>query len=146
MTDVSVKLKPAGHYTAQAAIVWCFDNRAWDAFQRFLDREDIRTFDPILIAGGAKDLASPEQKSNRQYLLDQIAKSIKLHHTKKIVLMTHEDCGAYGGSQKFGNDAEKEKIFHQSELEKAKQVLLRAFPDMEVQTVYLGFNGLIRIK
>ena len=56
----SIKLAKA-HYSAKAAIVWCYDHRAWQAFLDFLEKEGIKDFDLISIAGGVKDLASPAQ-------------------------------------------------------------------------------------
>jgi hypothetical protein len=50
--------------------------------------------DPIKIAGGAKCLASPEPESDREFVLDQIRKSMRLHETKRVILMVHSD-GAY---------------------------------------------------
>ena len=53
--------------------------------------------DPIKIAGGAKVLASPEREADREFVLDQIRKSMRLHGTRRVILMVHSDCGAYGG-------------------------------------------------
>src|SRR6476661_8925358 len=88
---------PRNKYQCDAAILWCFDNRFDLAFRKFLMRNGIVNTDPIKIAGGAKSLASPEQESDREFVLDQIRKSIRLHDTRHVILMVHSDCGAYGG-------------------------------------------------
>ena len=41
------------HYTADACIVWCFDNRFWPAFEEFLKSKQVRHFDPVMVAGGS---------------------------------------------------------------------------------------------
>jgi hypothetical protein len=63
---------------------------------KFLKRIGVAHPDPIKIAGGAKSLASPEQESDREFILDQIRKSMQLHGTTRAILMAHSDCGAYG--------------------------------------------------
>lgn len=56
----------------------------------------------IRVAGGAKCLATPDPESERDFVLEQIPKSIRLHGTDRVVLMVHSDCGAYGGLAAFG--------------------------------------------
>ncbi len=111
------------HYTAQACIVWCFDNRFTPALNEFARNKNYQHYDLIKVAGGAKSLASPEKEIEEEYILKQIEISLKLHHAERIVLMTHSDCGAYGGLKSFGNDEEKEKETHIQELAKAKDFL-----------------------
>lgn len=127
------------HYQAQAAIIWCYDHRAWSALLSFLKKEKIKDFDLISIAGGAKSLASPDKKLERGFVLDQIKKSILLHQTKKVILMNHSDCGGYGGIKKFNGDFKKELKFHQKELEKAKKLIKNKFPSLKIQTIFVEF-------
>src|SRR5690348_14639246 len=37
---------------------------------------------------------------------------VGLHEVKKIVIANHIDCGAYGGSKKFGDDSAAEVTMH----------------------------------
>ena len=75
---------PREKYLCDAAVVWCFDNRFQVGFTKFLKRLGMSTSDPIKIAGGAKCLASPEHQTDREFVLDQIRKSISLHGTRQI--------------------------------------------------------------
>src|SRR6266481_4581365 len=84
---------PRERYVCDAAIVWCFDNRFELGFRKFLRRIGVVSSDPIKIAGGAKSLASPGLESDREFVLDQIRTSMKLHGTKRVILMVHSDCG-----------------------------------------------------
>src|SRR5579871_5144375 len=129
-------------YQCDAAIVWCYDNRFDLAFQKFLHKIGIQYSDPIKIAGGAKSLASPERESDREFVLEQIRLSMKLHGTRRVILMLHSDCGAYGGLQKgFGGDENAEFVNHRSELIKATKALRDVFPDMEVNSFFVNFEG-----
>jgi len=134
---------PRDKYQCDAAILWCFDNRFDLGFRKFLKRIGIVYSDPIKIAGGAKCLASPEHESDRQFVLDQIRKSIRLHGTKRVILMLHSDCGAYGGlAGGFKGDATAEAAHHHRELQRAAANLQSAIPGIEVRGYFADFDGI----
>ena len=98
--------------------------------------------DPIKIAGGAQCLASPELESEREFVLAQIRKSMQLHGTRRVILMLHSDCGAYGGLDGgFGGDAAAERAHHHEELRRAAENLARAIPGVEVTAYFVDFEG-----
>jgi carbonic anhydrase len=133
---------PREKYHCDAAVIWCFDNRFELAFRKFLKRIGIINADPIKIAGGAKCLASPEHETDRQFVLDQIRKSMRLHGTNRVILMLHSDCGAYGGlAGGFGGDARAEFENHRGELRVAAANLLAAIPEVTVEASFVDFEG-----
>src|SRR5882672_5356386 len=101
---------PREKYLCDAAVIWCFDNRFELGFRKFLKRRGVSNTDPVKIAGGAKWLATPELEAEREFVLEQIRKSIHLHGTRRVILMLHSDCGAYGGLEQFGGDTGVERI------------------------------------
>ena len=132
---------PREKYHCDAAILWCFDNRFEIGFRKFLKRIGVVNSDPIKIAGGAKCMASPERESDREFVLDQIRKSIRLHDTRRVILMLHSDCGAYGGLAGFDGDATSEAEHHERELHRAADNLRAAIPGIEVQGYFVDFDG-----
>jgi hypothetical protein len=81
--------------------------------------------------------------SDREFVLEQIRKSMRLHGTRRVILMVHSDCGAYGGlASGFGGDARAEAAHHQRELARAAANLLKAIPGMEVQGHFVDFEGI----
>ena len=132
---------PREPYQCDAAIVWCFDNRFELGFRKFLKRIGVICSDPIKIAGGAKVLSSPEQDSDREFVLDQIRKSMRLHGTRRVILMVHSDCGAYGGLPAFGNNPEAEARHHRDELHLAAAVVSKAIPEIQVDGYFVDFEG-----
>ncbi|MBI4837096.1 MAG: hypothetical protein HY813_01665 [Candidatus Portnoybacteria bacterium] len=133
---------PHGHYTADACIVWCFDDRFSGLLNEFVKTKGYQNCDLIKIAGGAKTLASPKLEDERLFLLKQIRTSINLHGTKHVILMCHEDCGAYGGKQAFAGDEEE---FNQlcGDLKEASHILKNNLPeDVKIETVFADFGGI----
>jgi len=133
---------PRARYHCDAAILWCFDSRFELGLRKYLHRLGIVNIDPIKIAGGAKCLATPELESDREFVLEQIRKSIKLHGTKRVILKVHSDCGAYGGLDAFDNDPRREAEHHCVELHKAAACLRSAIPDLEILAFYVDFEGI----
>ena len=133
-------------YQCDAAVVWCFDHRFQPGFGEFLKKIGIVYEDPIKIAGGAKSLASPEQESDREFVLEQIRKSIRLHGTKRVILKLHSDCGAYGGLKAFGGDAAAEARHHEQELRRAAEFLSKALPGLQIEAYFVDFDGVWAIE
>jgi carbonic anhydrase len=91
---------PHEYYTADACVVWCFDDRFYKLLKAFGKSKGAKHIDLVKVAGGAKALGVPTNgpspdRAARDFLLAQIKTSIRLHGTKRIILMTHRDCGAY---------------------------------------------------
>ncbi len=134
---------PREKYHCDAAILWCFDNRFELGFRKFLKRIGVNYSDPIKIAGGAKCMASPEHESDRQFVLEQIHKSMRLHGTRRVILMLHSACGAYGGlTGGFEGDTAAEAAHHERELQRAAANLRAAIPGIEVQGYFVDFDGI----
>ena len=137
---------PKEHYGCDGAVVWCFDNRFQLEFSKFLKKLGITHSDAIMVAGGAKCLASPEHDADRAFVLDQIEKSILLHRTKLAILMVHSDCGAYGGLEAFGGNADLEAEHHEGELRRAAAFLRSAVPEVEVRCYFVDFEGVWAVE
>jgi hypothetical protein len=138
---------PREKYHCDAAIVWCFDNRFELGFRKFLKRVGVVNSDPIKIAGGAKCLASPEHEGEREFVIEQIRKSIRLHDTQRVILMLHSDCGAYGGlAGTFGGDIRAEAEHHLAELRLAAQKVRAAIPAVDISAYFVDFEGVWEVE
>jgi Protein of unknown function (DUF433) len=138
---------PREKYQCDAAVIWCFDNRFQLGLTKYLKRTGVVNSDPIKIAGGAKSLASPEHETDRQFVLEQIRKSIRLHGTSLVILMVHSDCGAYGGlAGGFNGDACAEALHHEEELRRAVEFLRGAIPGIALQAYFVDFEGVWAVE
>ena len=133
---------PTQKYHCDAVVVACFDHRFDRVLRKFLKRIRILNPDPIIVAGGAKSLASPEHETDREFLIAQVDKSIRLHGTDRVILLLHSDCGAYGGLHKlFNGDEAAEVDHHRSELRLAYRTLKAAFPAVSIECYFVDFVG-----
>jgi len=135
------------HYKAEACIVWCYDARFADLYNDFILERGFSEskIDAVKGAGGAQALAG-ESGADRDVARSQIAKSIKLHHTERVILMVHMDCGGYGGSKAFNDDRQGEWDHHGAELRKATAFVQSEFPEIkEIECWLADFDGARRI-
>jgi len=128
-------------YVADAVVLTCFDQRIRIAVNKFLQRRGILRPDMVVIAGGAKTLASPRNDFERDFILEQVRMSILLHKTERAYIMCHSDCATYGGLAAFKGDQEAESTHHCRELERAKELLKDRFPDLQVECFFVNFEG-----
>lgn len=130
-----IKLKknlPRKHYVADAVIVWCFDCRFKNGLKALENEFKLKNTDLIIVAGGAKNISNPEKPTDKDFILDQIEKSIKLHHAKKIFLMAHDNCGAYGNTS-------KEKVLE--DLLRAKKIVSKSF-QIPIESIFVDFKNI----
>lgn len=80
-------------------------------------------YDLVSCAGSAKDLLGTDPE--RDFLLKQITLSQKLHQTKNVVVLCHDNCGAYGIE-----DANQEMAAQQNDLARAKAMVVEQFPSL----------------
>jgi carbonic anhydrase len=128
-------------YRADACIVSCFDARFELVTRKFLKKRGIAWADPLKIAGGAKAFASPVEESERNFAVNQVRTSMRLHNTNRVMLMVHSDCGAYGGLVAFDRNEQREADNHESELRKAIEYLKTHILGVDVEGYYLKFTG-----
>lgn len=136
----------ADPYVADAAVLCCFDHRIGTAVQKFLKKQAIARADMIVVAGGAKTLASPRNDFERDFILEQVRMSIRLHQTKRVLVMSHSDCATYGGLAHFKGDRQAEADHHRSELLRAGELLTSNFPDISVEPYFVKFDGIWEVS
>lgn len=124
------------HELTEALVLTCIDFRFHEKLKDALAKLKIKNYDLMALAGGAKNLASPTKAIYQKTVLDNIKLAADLHKIKKVILVNHIDCGAYGGSNSHKNKKE-EIAFHKSELKKSEEVIKTVFPNLKVKTELL---------
>jgi len=81
-------------------------------------------YDLVSCAGSAKDLLGSE--AEKSFLLKQVTLSQKLHQIKTVVVLYHDNCGAYGIA-----DLAEEATTQQADLARIKAIIGERFPDLQ---------------
>ena len=122
-------------HSCEAIVLTCIDFRFWRETLEFIEKElGIKSFDFPSLPGAAK--AINDCLSDKDLAMSCITVPCDLHHAKKLVLVNHADCGAYGGSKKFNGDIKAEQRFHEEELKKAKKKIIKMYSDLQIILVY----------
>jgi hypothetical protein len=133
---------PSDPYVADAAVLCCFDARIGPVVREFLREQKIERPDMIVVAGGAKTLASPRNDFEQDFILEQVRMSIRLHQTKRVLVMSHSDCATYGGLAHFKGDQAAEAEHHRTELHRAASLLTSNFPNISAEPYFVKFDGI----
>lgn len=112
-------------HNADAIIVSCIDFRFQKFIRKWIDKNlKNKTFDYVGFAGATKDLETA---------MRQIDIAVRLHSIKRVILIHHEECGAYGTEGTFTR--------HKTDLLKAKRAILKKYPKLSVDLYYLKLSG-----
>jgi len=132
---MKIKFNFKGVHHCEAVVLSCIDFRFWKETIEFIEKElKIEDFDFPSLPGSAKAI---NESTGEDVAFKCISVPVELHKAQKIILINHEDCGAYGGSERFGGNSAEEQKFHEGELRKAKEKILAKYPDKEVILIYV---------
>jgi carbonic anhydrase len=113
-----------GH-SCDALVVSCIDFRFQKYIHHWLDTNfKNKTYDYVGFGGATKEL---------NQILKQLEISVKLHEIKQVIVMHHENCGAYGVESIPEN--------HTRDLRKAKQTILEKYPHLAISLYYIHLDG-----
>ncbi|MFA5715391.1 MAG: carbonic anhydrase [Candidatus Paceibacterota bacterium] len=118
-----------------STVIKCIDYRQDGFFKNWLKNNEWENSDIISVAGSVKELVG-EKEEIRNWLLSMIKISHDGHGSREIVLTSHSTCGAYA----IENEEEEKKI-QLEDLEKAKAMIEKNFPDMKVSKFWLKLIG-----
>ncbi|MFA5126724.1 MAG: carbonic anhydrase [Patescibacteria group bacterium] len=118
------------------AVIKCVDFRFRESDQEFVAKGlGYKNFDLYAWPGSAKDVL----KNNGfkvSFINSIITVSKNLHQVKKLLLLWHWDCGAYGGSKNFSDAATEEQAYNK-DLQTVKEMLAKELPeDLEIIMAY----------
>lgn len=113
------------NHVAESLVVTCIDFRFQDYINSWISQNlKPKTYDRVAIAGSVKNLDT---------ILGQIDIAVRLHHINKVILINHEDCGAY---REEGTQAK-----HTQDLINAKGRINENYPQLNVESYYLHLDG-----
>lgn len=119
------------NHSCEALVITCIDFRFQEYIHNWIaENLPPKSYDRVAFAGCVK---------NFDTILDQVRISKRLHHIKKVILINHEDCRAYGTENFPDSEAEHQK--HEEDLKVASEKIKSEFPELEVKMYYLHLDG-----
>jgi len=111
--------------SCDALVIHCMDYRLQKYLNDWLDKNPgSGNYDRVAIAGGAQDIFA---------VLKHIELAVRLHKIRKVILVNHEECGAYGPTGTFER--------HKQDLQEAERKIHALYMNLIIEKYYLKLNG-----
>ena len=127
---------PQEVYRADACVISCFDYRFDAALRKFLRRRGIEQYDQVKIPGSVKAIAAPQRDSDRDFVMEMVRTSQRLHRPTRLLLFAHNDCGAYPGT---------EPAVVAADVAKAAAIFRTQMPELACESYFCDFDGVYEV-
>jgi len=133
-----MSMQTSPNHGAKALVLRCMDYRFVTTLGEHLVELGLKDqYDLVCVAGAAKNMVDPFDPKDPEFIMRQIDIAKRLHHIEEVIIFNHLDCGAYG---KIFDSREDEVLRHETDLAKAKAMILEKFPDLKVRMVLAGIH------
>jgi len=148
-TIVSIPLlefaKPAlsANHHATALVLSCIDFRFMNAEQQFLSNILPQKYDWTALAGASLAISGFPHKAEATVFWDQLDLSYKLHSIEKVIILDHEDCGAYSSliNPNLHQNPEQEYQAHADYLNRAYTKIRHRYPNLDVELYFVTLES-----
>jgi hypothetical protein len=133
-------------HKAQALVQTCIDFRFRKPLNEFLENElGLHRVDIKTDGGGVKKIV--EEGPIRDWVFTNHQIAFDLHGVDRVILINHQDCGAYGGSKSF-DGITHEIESHEGHLKNAASILTQKFPAKIIEAYFamLMEDGSVKFK
>ncbi len=132
----------SGNY--EAMVLSCIDPRLQAPVRRYsVERGLDGKYSQFVIAGAAIGVVAPAFKEWHRTFWDNLGASVQLHNIKRVVAISHRDCGAariaYGEKAVTGRDAETGT--HRNALAEFRKQMASRHPKLQVETLLMALDG-----
>lgn len=127
-------------HTCNNLFIRCMDFRFQAVMDEWAKDNGLdKNYDLVVLAGAQKSILDEDTAATA---LKQVELSNKLHESNTVILMAHQDCGAYGGSKAFGGwEEERQRYIDDMTLAGAK--INEKFPNLKIRKLILTFDDKI---
>lgn len=133
----------ADSHQAKALILSCIDYRFLAEEFYFLSLKNLNNqYDWTALAGSALALAGFPHPSDTEAFWDQLHISYQLHHIEKVIIIDHQDCGAYATliDANLSQDPKRELQVHRNYLNQAYWSIRERYPILDVELYFAKLN------
>lgn len=133
----------AATHQPKALVLSCIDYRFVTAERKFLGNKNLREeYDWTALAGASLAVAGFPHPSDAEAFWDQLDLSYRLHHINKVIVLDHQDCGAYASliGANLSKNPEQELQVHTDYLSRAYWSIRDRYPNLEVELYFAPLN------
>lgn len=139
---VSRALAASGNY--EAMLLNCIDPRFVSNSAAYVNGQNLKDkYSHFVMAGGPIGVVAPKFASWHKTFWDNLAVSVQLHNIRKVIALSHRDCGA--AKIAFGDAAvitsEAETSSHIKVLQEFRAQVNKKQPQLEVVTGVMALDG-----
>lgn len=133
----------AANHHAKALVLSCIDFRFMTAEQQFLANILPKQYDWTALAGASLALSGFPHEAELMVFLDQLDLSYKLHSIEKVIILDHEDCGAYSSliDPNLHQNPEREYQVHTDYLNQAYTMIHHHYPNLTVELYFVTLES-----
>jgi carbonic anhydrase len=133
----------ANEHRAKALVLTCIDFRFVSLEQSFLTSQHLdQAYDWVALAGASLALTGFPHPAEAEAFWDQLALSKQLHDISKVIILDHQDCGAYASvyQQQISNLISEQNL-HTQYLTQAYEQIQQRYPDLDVELYFAKLTG-----
>lgn len=134
----------ATEHKAKALVLSCIDFRFLESERNFLSLQHLGDrYDWMALAGASLALAGFPHIAEAEVFWDQLELSQRLHQIEKVIILDHQDCGAYASKidSQLSQDREREQQVHADYLNRAYGKIKKRHPELGVELYFVTLNA-----
>ena len=139
-------LSATGDY--EAMLLSCIDPRFVQLHHDYMNGRGLKgKYSQFVIAGGPLTMTTPKFADWHKAFWDNLGASMDLHNIKKVIALSHRDCGA--AKLAYGEAAVKdmgtETATHTKSLKEFQALVKKNQPKLAVETGIIDLNGKVQM-
>jgi carbonic anhydrase len=131
---------------AKALVLTCIDFRFVDLENIFLKSINLdHQYDLLTLAGASLALTNFPSEADTKTFWEQLDLSVKLHTIQKVIILDHQDCGAYAIKidAHLSDNLTQEVATHKLYLNQASRQIKERYPHLEVELYFVKLDGTV---
>ncbi len=121
-------------HQCEALVLICIDYRFQTFIRNWLVKNGLENKYDLIARPGAGKGAS-------ELLLEDVGLSRRLHGIKKVIVIQHQNCGAYG--QGLVSGSKEELDTHRSDVAINVELMRKRFPDLGFEMYFMNLDGTV---
>jgi hypothetical protein len=131
----------------KALVLSCIDFRFVNFEQTFLLQKKLdNQYDWLALAGASLALSDFPSQAETQTFWEQLDLSYRLHKIEKVIILDHQDCGAYESKidNQLSQNPKREEQVHRQYLNQAYSSIKERYPNLEVELYFIKLDGQVQ--